>query len=151
MSQAGNFTTISAAIVNVLQNIQQEGSDAFVEIVEYPTVESTDGYPLATVSPSDSPSTYLTTVQNLRSYTFHIDILVPLGTDNGGYESAFSQGRILVDSVLDAVDNSNSLDGTGQIVVPAPSTWSVVQSSVGALLDCLVTVTAKVSVDQDNG
>ena len=150
-SQTGNFVTISQAIVNVLEGIQQEGANAFAAVYNYPTVESTAGTPFVCCVPSDSPSSYLTNVQNLRSYTFFIDIYYPIETQGDGYSNAFTQMTILVETVLDALDNSNSLNGTAQIVQPSPSNWSMAQSSLGTLLDGRVVLVAKVSTPQSNG
>lgn len=149
-SQTGNFVTISQAIVSVVGAVQQGGANAFAAVYNYPTAESA-GTPFATVVPSDSPSSYLNVVQNLRSYTFFIDIYYPIETEGDGYSNAFTQMAILVESVLDALDNSNSLNGTAQIVQPSPSNWSMTQSSMGTLLDGRVVLVCKVSTPQSNG
>lgn len=151
MSQTGNFTTISAAIVSVLEGIQQAESSAFAGVYNYPTIQSSAGNPFATVAPSDSPSNYLNIAQNLRNYTFQVDLYYAIEADSEGYSTAFSNMMVLVESCLDAIDNSNSLNGTAQIVKPAPSVWGVVQASPGPLLTARINVVACVSVPQSNG
>ena len=150
-SQTGNFSTLSAQIVATMQAIQQDGANAFAAVLPYPTVESTNGFPLCTIVPSDSPSSYLTNIQNLRSYVFFCDAYYPIEDSYGGYENAFTNMLSLVESMLDAVDNSNGFNGTSQITVPSVGSWSMTQSSVGTLLDGRITVTCKVSVSTDNG
>jgi hypothetical protein len=150
-SQTGNFVSISAAIVSVLEGVQQDGANAFAAVYNYPTIESTTGYPWVSVVPSDSPSSYLNVAQNLRSYTFFIDIYYPIEDSGAGYSNAFTTMTVLIETVLDALDNSNSLNGTAQIVQPSPSNWSMAQSSMGAVLDGRVILVAKVSTPQSNG
>jgi hypothetical protein len=149
-SQTGNFVTLSEQLVSTMQAIQQEGNPAFGAVYNYPTIESTSS-PWCTVVPSDSPSTYLNVVQNLRSYVFFIDCYYPIETEGDGYSNAFSVMLVLVESVLDALDNSNSLNGTAQILTPMASNWSMTQSSMGTLLDGRVVATCKVSTPQSNG
>lgn len=151
MSQTGTFPTISTAIVSIIEAVQQEEGNAFAAVYDYPTVESTLGTPFATVVPSDSPSNYLNIAQNLRSYVFFIDIYYPIEANDEGYQNAFANMRVLIESCLNALDNSNGLNGTSQITLPAPSNWSMTQSSIGTLLDGRIVITAKVSVPQNNG
>src|ERR1039458_1242576 len=105
-SQTGNFVTISEQLVATMEAVQQEGSPAFGAVYNYPTIESSSS-PFITIVPSDSPSSYLTNVQNLRSYTFFLDAYYPIETEGDGYSNAFSIMLVLVESILDALDNSN--------------------------------------------
>lgn len=148
----GHFASLSTAIKNVLTPIQQGGAAAFVDVQTIPTLQF-KGYPAVTVVPADNLSDYANVVQNLRTYVFDIDIYydIPQQAGIGGYDKAFSVMLILVDSVLDAIDNSNDLNNTADFVRPAPSVWSIVQTSAGSALNARITVMCAVTVTQNNG
>ena len=146
-----NIVTLSAAIVSVLQNVQQNGESAFADIEAYPTVQFS-GTPAATVVPSDNTSDYATNVQNLRTYTFFVDLYYPLQVASaGGPSQAFAVMAVLVDTVIDAFDNSNTLNGACQILVPTPSSWQLVQSTSGELLNARINLSCKTTVITNNG
>jgi hypothetical protein len=156
----GVMQNMSDAIVYVLGTIQLSGSNAFVDVEEYPTTEFT-GVPAATVIPSDNTSDYATIVQNLRTYSFFVDIYYPIGIDAGGYQKAFTTMRALVDAALDAFDNSNDLNLNNQygssaeticdMLRPVPSSWAMVQSNGGDLLTARITLNCAKTVTTDNG
>lgn len=145
-----NFAPLSAAIIAVLETVQQAGGAAFADIEPYPTTEFR-GTPAVTVTPSDSESDYQTVVSNLRSYIFFVDIYLPIQTEGDGVSVAFADMLTLVDTCLDAFDNSNTLSGACQILIPTPSAWSIVASGTGSLLTARVTLNAKLSVNTNNG
>jgi hypothetical protein len=147
---SSNFTPLSAAIVNVLQGIQQDGAPAFAEIVTYPTTQFA-GTPSASIVPSSNTSDYATTVQDLRSYIFEIYLYLDVASDGSGMAVVFPQMLLLVDSVTDALDMSNTLNGTAQIVIPTPSEWALVESADSVLLAATIRVTAKVTTTTNNG
>jgi hypothetical protein len=150
MSVSQNFTNMSAAIVQVLQGVQVNDVAVFAQVLPYPSLNFT-GSPSVTVAPSDNASDYATNVQNLRSYGWHVDIYAPIEETNAGYAVVFPQMMALVDSALDAFDNSNSLNGTCQILVPTPSNWSLAQTNLGVCLQAKIILHAKQTVNQDNG
>lgn len=145
-----NLTNLSTAIKTVLQGVQQSGNPAFADIREYPTTEF-DGTPAATIVPSDNTSIYSTIVQNLRTYAFDVDLYYTIQTDNDGLDNSFTVMRTLVDTVMDAFDNSNSLNNNCQLLRPVPSSWAMVQSSKGTLLNARITLQAAITVDTNNG
>ena len=146
-----NFVAMSAAIVNVLQTIQQGGAPAFYDIETYPTVNFT-GTPAVTVVPSDNESDYQTIVSNLRTYVFFVDIYLPIEDETqAGLSNVFNTMLTLADTCLDAFDNSNTLNGACQILRPTPSAWSVVAANNGTMLSARITLSAQISVNTNNG
>lgn len=147
-----HFSDLSTEIVNLLKTVQQEGQFAFVDVLPIPTLQF-NGFPSATVTPADNLSEYANIVENFRTYVFDIDIFYFVGQqpDNGGYTSAFAIMLILVDSVLDALDNSNTLNDKADIIRPVPSVWSTVQTSGGTALTARITIQCAVTVAQNNG
>ena len=113
----GNLNTFSAKIKTVLESIELSGSTAFVDVIERAT-NNFSGFPSATIVPGDAPSEYATVVQNQRAYTIFIYIYINMETTDD--DQAWSNGRELIDSVLDALDKSNDLDDTADFVRPAP-------------------------------
>lgn len=146
----GNLVNISAAIVNVLQSVKQNNQSAFAQILTYPSVEFT-GLPAATVAPSDTESDYQTIVSNLRTYTFQVDLYNTMQFTGDGPAVAFTTMLTLVDTVLDAFDNSDSLANTTQILIPTPSAWSVIETTTGVMLSARIVLHAKMSVNSNNG
>ncbi len=146
----GNFVNLSAAIVSVLQGIQQEGANAFVQVLDYPSTEFS-GLPSATVVPSDSESDYQTVYSNFRQYLFFVDLYTSMEVEGEGPAVAFAQLRELVDTVLNAYDQSSTLSGACEILRPSPSAWSVIGTGAGVLLSARVTLTCGLSVESNNG
>lgn len=145
-----NFAPLSAAIVTVLETIQQNGANAFVDIETFPTTNFT-GTPAVTVVPSDNESDYATIVQNFRYYVFYIDIYLPIEQSGDGLSVVFNTMLTLADSCLDAFDMSNTLNGTCQILRPVPSAWSVVASNDGTMLTARITLHCGITVNTNNG
>lgn len=147
-----HFSDISTGIVTVLTAVQQAGAPAFADIQAIPTLQFS-GFPAASVVPADNLSEYANIVQNLRTYVFDIDLYYPIGqqTGNGGYSKAFSVMMVLVDTVLDALDNSNDLNGVADFIRPVPSVWSMVQSAAGDVLTARITLQVAKTVTQSNG
>lgn len=147
-----NFSAISAQLVTLLKTIQQQGANAFVDVLPIPTLVFA-GFPAATVTPADNISEYANIAQNLRTYVFDVDIYYAIGLEasNGGYQKAFSVMMVLVDSVLDALDTSNDLNNTCDMIRPVPSVWSMVQASSGDVLTARITIQCAKTVTQSNG
>lgn len=144
------FVSISAAIKTILSAVEQDSSTALADIREEPTIEFS-GFPACSISPSASPSSYDTNVQDLRSYQWEISLYYIVNADDEGLANAFSAMRTLVDACLNALDNSNSLNNTAIMVRPAPSTWGLIESPAGVLLNANIALEAVLSVDTNNG
>jgi len=132
-----NFTTFSTQIKTVLQAVQQSGSAAFVDVLEYPSNKFT-GFPSATVVPSDVQSDYATVKQNRRRYVFNVYLYYSL--ENSNQATAYTNMRILIDTVLDALDKSNDLSGNADFVTPVPMQWGVQETESGVCLVAPVNV-----------
>jgi|SRR5882672_5446798 len=145
-----NFSILSQAIVNVLQGVQQSGAAAFADITTNPST-SFLGTPAVSAVPSDSPSDYATNVQNFRHYGFFVDIYLDIQADGSGMTVAFPIMLTLVDSVLDAFDQSNTLSGNCQILRPAPSAWSLAESADSVLLTARIILDCGTTVITNNG
>ena len=146
----GNLTNLSSAMANVLTAVQQGGSAAFADVEQYPTTTFT-GSPAATVAPSDIASDYATTVQDLRTYAFVVDLYYPIEDTNGGVANAFTQMSTLVDTTLDAFDNSNDLNNTCQMLRPVPGSWSLIETSFGTAVTARITLKCAITTATNNG
>lgn len=146
-----NMSNMSTQIVSVLTAVQQAGHPAFPTVVQYPTTNFESGTPGVTVVPSDNTSDYATIVQNFRGYVFFVDIYIPVEDTNGGIPTAFTTMLTLVDTCLDAIDNSNDLNNACDILRPAPSAWSLVSAGPGELLTARITLNCMKTTVTDNG
>lgn len=127
----GNITNFSTQIKTLVESVQQSGSAAFVEVVEYPTNEFT-GYPAASITPSEVASDYATTAQNQRAYGFMIELYH--GIDQETWATAFTNMRNLVDAVLDKLDQSIDLGGTANFLRAVPMEWTIQEAGNGLVL-----------------
>jgi len=147
-----NFKTFSDNIVSLLTNlVDSDSNKVFTDVKTIPTIIF-KGWPAATVVPSSSAGDYASIEQNLRVYTFFVDIHYVIQQEtNGGYQAAFDTMLPLVDQVLDAIDNSDDLGQTAAIVTPAPSSWGMVEGNPGTVLRARVNVQCKILTSQNNG
>lgn len=148
MQNTSNFKQMTDGIVTVLTAL---GADWLADIRTYPTVQF-NGWPAANVVPATSISDYQSISQNLRTYSFDIDLYYNIQeVDNGGYQVAFDNMRLLVDKVLDALDNSNDLNNACDFLRPMPSVWGMVETAAGSALTAKITCQCAKVVDQNNG
>lgn len=64
-----------------------------------------EGYPAATVTPSDQIGDYETTTENIRTYSFIVRVFYE--TKSTGLESALDALEDIVDSVIDLFDKED--------------------------------------------
>lgn len=145
-----SLTDLSAEIVNVLSNIEQEDAPAFAEINNFPN-NNFGGTPAATVVPSDNQSDYATIVQDLRTYAFDIDLYIPIEQEDNGVQTSFEQMSVLYDSCIDAFDNCNDLNAQCDMLRPVTGAWGVVQSNQGELLTARIILRCAKTVVTNNG
>lgn len=122
-----SFRTLSNQIKSIL-----EGISDIQNVYDYPWYKF-DGYPAATILPSDLESDYETSVENLREYVFNVELFLSLNAVNkDGYEQKVEDGfRImenLIDTVIDTFDKDETMTGislpTGKTMIgiyPVPS------------------------------
>ena len=146
----GNISNLSSEIASVLEGIQQDSSSAFADVEQYPTTTFT-GSPAATVAPSDIASDYATVVQDLRTYSFVVDLYYPVEDVGVGVANAFTQMSILLDTTLDAFDNCNDLNNNCQILRPTPGNWSLIETSFGTAVTARITLKCLITVNTNNG
>lgn len=142
--------TIRENIVSILEGVTYNGKTAFAATYPYPTLNFT-GLPAATVSPTQAPNDYLMNVINLRTYVFSVDLFISIEDQQGGPSKAWPAMEVIWANVIYALDNSNSLNGSAQIVQPVPSTWQPMQSSMGEVLNASLTVRCKITYPTNNG
>jgi hypothetical protein len=146
----GNLVNLSGAIKTVLEGITTPEAQ-FVDIQEQPTLEFA-GYPAASITPSDIESSYANIIENMRTYSFDVDIFYPIEDSvSNGYGTAYAAMRGLMDEVMDAFDNSNSLADACQILRPTPSVWVVVESGSSVLLSARINLKCATTVQTNNG
>jgi len=119
------------------------------ETHEYPAIKF-NGYPAATIVPSDNENDFETTTTNQRTYAFQIRLFQEIKhtTLDEAYEAMYD----LIDDVLDDFDKDQSMTG---VTMPTGYTMLIVEavpSSVGLverldLLMAMVTVRIRVEVD----
>ena len=139
-----NFVAISAKLKTVIAGVQQASSAAFVDVLENPTGQF-NGFPSATIVPTDVSSIYATVNQNRRSYGFEVALFISIG-NTGDVATAFAQMRVLADSVLDALEQTIDLGGIVNYLIPVPMRWSIEASDSGDVLVAPIQITAEKDV-----
>lgn len=96
----------------------------FQEVSNYPKMKF-NGYPAATVTPSDQTGDYETTKENVRTYCFIVRVFYE--TKNTGIETALDALEDIVDSVIDLFDKED-LKGsaTRTVGISLPSGYTFV-------------------------
>jgi hypothetical protein len=119
------------------------------EVHEYPAIKF-NGFPSATIVPSDNENDFETTTENQRNYAFQVRIFESIKNDN--LNTAYETMYDLIDDVLDDFDKDQSLAGvtmptgyTMVIVEAVPSTVGIVDRL--DLLMSMITVKVRVLVD----
>lgn len=126
-------------------------------VYEYPT-EEFDGFPSATVTPSENASDFETTTENTRMYGYIIRLFqdIPTAAIDGEepLPYAFRVLRQTTDDVLDKFDKDPTLSGismpTGYTMLylsATPSSWGAVVGLDKKIIMSEIVVTAKVSFD----
>lgn len=139
-----NLSTISNEIKTVLEAVEQSGSPAFHEVVEYPTNEF-EGYPAASVVPTSVESTVFTSTQNQRAYGFMVELYY--NVDQNNWAAAFDVMRDLVDAVLDALDQSEDLNASCDFLRAVPMEWTLQEAGQGLVLATEIRLAAVKDVD----
>jgi hypothetical protein len=140
----GNLNTISGEIKSLLEAVQVAGSSAFTEVVEYPTNQF-NGYPAASITPSEVQSDFITVAQNQRAYGFMAELFVSL--DQESWPTAFTNMRDLVDAVLDKLDQSIDLNGKCDFLRAVPMEWTIQEAGQGLVLAVALHLVAVKDVD----
>lgn len=119
------------------------GLGSLKNIETYPTNTFSSGYPSATIVGPEIKSAYDTVTENQRSYIFTIYIYDDVVQQS--IQTAFSSLRDIVDSALDAIDQSLNLAGNADFVRPTASAPYTVDNSAG---DTVAVATIEVNCEK---
>lgn len=117
-----NFSTIRAAIKTKLQ---ADTDLANGEVFDYaPPIESVTKDPWASIEAEENESTFETTSENKRTFTFLVRVFVARDANESGAETLLTS---IVDRLLDAFDQDYDLGVAGVLFTKAaPSSWGYV-------------------------
>ena len=122
---------------------------AIQEVHAYPEIKF-NGYPAATIVPSENESDFETTTENTRVYAFAVRLFSQI--KGSGLEKAYGQMYNLIDEVLDEFDKDQALTG---LTMPDGYTLEISEalpSSVGLvaetdLLMAMVNIRVRILID----
>ena len=148
-----NFEAIYNAIVSVLQTVADpnnatsmlfENTDSTWNIYDGP-VTDWKGTPAAVIIPSDGPaSKFVSNYENIRGYGFYV--FIAMDTTIANYVTSRANMRLIVDAVLDAIDRSDMLNGTADIVEAVTLKWIEEEGANGVNIIAPLEVLAKKTV-----
>jgi len=147
-----SFNTLSDKLKSKL-----EGISKIQQVYEYPTIKF-DGFPAATLTPSENAADFETSNENERNYAFIVRLFQDMPTGNISGEKpddyAFRVLRQTVDDVLDAFDQDPTLSGISMLsgytllyLSAAPSSWAAITDVEPNIILAEIIITAKVSFD----
>lgn len=133
---------ISSKLVEVISNIQYEGSAAFAGVYDYDRGDGKyDEWPVAMVLPDDQPADYATTTDNHRREGFNIFVMLPLGDVGEDRQAVYKNMRQISDLVRNAIDATIDLDGLrASYVDPNNHAVPMAKDDGGVPLDKVVSV-----------
>lgn len=106
------------------------------------------GTPAAILEPTDGPqSEFATSAENQRGYGYYVFIMMDTTPTN--YLTTRQNMRLIVDSVLDAIDRSGMLGGTMDFVNAASFRWLKENTATGVniVAPLLITGTRTIEVN----
>lgn len=125
-------------LVTVLENVADptntgsklfQNSDNSWNIFDGPQTDY-KGTPAAVLIPLPGPeSVFETNYMNKRGYGY--GVLIVMDTEVTNYSSTRKNMRLIVDGVLDALDRSNMLSGTVDILKATSLKWTEEESALG--------------------
>lgn len=103
-----------------------------------------DGFPYATLGPSELPSDFGDTADNLRTYSFDIYVWHNVESVNVGEAAALNAVMDAVDNIVDALDADPSLTGTADGgCYPTSASIRTFDSPNGVMIGAKITVKAQ--------
>jgi hypothetical protein len=147
-----SWNTLSSKILTKLQTVSKLDS-----CYEYPT-EKFDGYPAATITPSEETADFETTSENKRYYAFKIRVFqdIPAAAVSGEVpiKYAFRILKGCIDDIIDAFDKDPTLTGismptgyTFLYLYSSPSSWGLVTQEDKRIIFAEIDIKALVSFD----
>lgn len=153
LTNSTNFSNIYNQIVSTLQTVVDpnnagsmlfENTDGTWNIYDGPVTEW-KGTPAAVIIPSDGPkSKFVSNYENERGYGFYI--FVAMDTTLANYLTSRTNMRLIVDAVLDAIDRSNDLNYSADIVEAVTLKWIEEEGANGVNIIAPLEVQARKTV-----
>ena len=110
------------------------------------TVTEYTGTPVAILEPADGPeSEFATSAEDYRGYGYYI--FIRMDTEVTTYLTSRKNMRLIVDSVLDALDRSKMLNGVVDIMKAATFRWLKENSATGVTLIAPIQITAQKTIE----
>lgn len=110
------------------------------------TVTEYTGTPAAILEPADGPeSEFATSAENYRGYGYYV--FIRMDTMTATYLTSRQNMRLIIDSVLDALDRSKMLNGTVDILKAATFRWLKENSATGVTLIAPILITAQKTIE----
>lgn len=138
MQPSSYLNQIYTQLVSVLQNVVDpnntssklfQNTDSTWNIYDGPQTDF-KGTPAAVLIPLPGPeSVFETYGQNKRGYGY--GVLLVMDTEVTGYLTSRQNMRLIVDGVLDALDRSNNLNQTVDILKATSMKWTEEESALG--------------------
>lgn len=122
-----SFQTLDTKLMAILNGLTGAGQP--LNFAYQGNVTDVEGYPCALLIKSDSASDYETTIENRRTYVYHVYILQEV--ESTGIEEADQILAETADLVMNALDADYTLSGTAIMVRAVPSIWNNMQIGSG--------------------
>jgi hypothetical protein len=107
--------------------------------------------PAAMIVPADGvPSEFATSAENYRGYGFYIFVVMDTTTDTVVYTQTRKNMRLIVDSVLDAIDRSGMLSGTADMLQASSFRWLEENTANGLNIIAPLQISAQRTVEVRN-
>jgi len=139
MNNPKQWTTLADYIQRKLERFSGEGK-LLTEVLPYHDV-SHIGYPYATFEPTESAGSYHTNAQNLRVYSFDINIHQTLGK-----KTAIADLLDITDEIIQAFDEDYTLGGNCDFTSAVNQEWQIYEGKAGLVrvatlrIDCSVAI-----------
>ncbi len=118
-----------------------ENTDSTWNIYDGPQTTWT-GTPAAVIIPADGPpSKFQSNYQNIRGYGFYV--FIAMDTEITNYSQTRINMRLITDAILDAVDRSNMLNNTADIVEAMSLKWIEENNANGVNIVAPLEIVAK--------
>jgi hypothetical protein len=102
--------------------------------------------PAAMIVPADGkPSEFATSTENYRGYGFYIFVVMDTTIPN--YAATRANMRLIVDSVLDAIDRSGMLGGTADMLQAASFRWLEEETANGVNIIAPLEISAQRTIE----
>lgn len=154
LASSTNLDNIYNQLVAVLKTVTDpnnasallfQNSDSTWNIYDGP-VTGWAGTPAAVIIPSDGPgSKFVSNYENVRGYGFYV--FIAMDTQIANYAATRKNMRLITDVVLDAIDRSDMLNGSADIVEAVTMKWIEENGTNGVNIVAPLEVKARKTVE----